>query len=78
MKKCCIGSVLLILGCSQAKYSMEPMALHRAVEMYPSMEEIPIDSIENRDTYVDYGIQPFVETAKDARSTFSIDVDTAL
>ena len=35
--------------------------------------EVPSSSEE----YTDYGINPFVKTAEDAQSTFSIDVDTA-
>ena len=37
----------------------------------------PQDSATSGEEYVDYGINAFVDTAEDALSTFSIDVDTA-
>lgn len=37
----------------------------------------PQDRVASGEEYVDYGVNPFVDTAEDALSTFSIDVDTA-
>ena len=43
----------------------------------PNSIAVNIDPIDNGEEYTDYGINPFVQTADDALSTFSIDVDTA-
>ena len=55
------------------------MELKASIEMddMDAEPEIHEEIVENRDEYIDHGINPFVRTSEDSLSTFSIDVDTA-